>query len=498
MTGQNVTFFFEGRQLNGVRGEPIAKALFLAGVRTLSYSVKYKRPRGLHCARGRCVMCHMSVDGIPGVPTCITPLEEGMRIEREDYQPVFGSFLTAAARLLPLPAGFYYRSFTKPPLLREFFVRTVRKMAGVGRLQGDVDRRVDADPACDEDHDPRHDRRVGNFYDVIVVGAGITGMAAAISSAKKGAKVLLVDEYPFPGGHSIGFQSDPELAASRDNLIEGVDRQPSLRYHPRTTALGFYPPDTLLLGPGGSTGFEPYAGRAQTSTAIACPTPQKVMKKVRARSFVFATGANDIVPVFENNDIPGIFGSRAIRLLLERDGLKPGSHAVVYGTGPALGETAELLLHHEVSVVALIDPSDRLDGLVSSSDKLGGIQQISDTRVARVNGKDWISAVTVAGDKTHGGTSSRERSFSCDLLCTAFAGQGAYELPHQAGFEFSLMATPLDENRILLPAQTRFEPTPGAGIVYHIVGEAAGESVWTRKIDVGKEAGRDAAKPLES
>ena len=106
-----VTFYFEGRRMQGRLGEPIAKALFRAGVRTLGYSVKYRRPRGIHCARGRCVMCHMSVNGIPGVPTCITPLEADMRIEREDYRPFFAPVLTAAARWFPLAAGFYYRMF---------------------------------------------------------------------------------------------------------------------------------------------------------------------------------------------------------------------------------------------------------------------------------------------------------------------------------------------------------------------------------------------------
>ncbi|UCG52472.1 MAG: (2Fe-2S)-binding protein [Candidatus Latescibacterota bacterium] len=498
MISRNVTFFFEGHQLNGVRGEPIAKALFDAGIKTLSYSVKYKRPRGLHCARGRCVMCHMSVNGTPGVPTCITPLEEGMRIERENYQPVFGPFLTAVARLLPLPAGFYYRSFTKPSFLREFFVRTVRKMAGVGRLGTGGKLRVDGDAAAEEDRTPQGGPRIDGLYDVAVVGGGITGMAVAVSSAETGAKVLLVDEYPVPGGHSIGYQSNASLAASRDRLIESVAQHPSVHYHPNTTALGFYPPDTLLLGPGGSTGFEPCLGPTHTSSVTAGAARRRAMTRIRARSFVFATGAYDVVPVFENNDMPGIFGSRAIRLLLERDGLRPGKRAVVYGTGPALGQTAELLLHHEISVAALIDPSDRFHEAVTSSKKLGDISRISGARVIGTKGKDWISAVTVANGIFRGGDRPAETVLPCDLFCTAFAGQGAYELPHQAGFEFSLPEASLDENRVLIPDRTRVETEPGSGITCYVVGEAAGETLWNRKIDSGKETGKHAARPLDS
>ncbi len=146
MISRHVTFYFEGRPHRGVEGEPIAKALFAAGIRTLSYSVKYKRPRSIHCARGRCSTCHMSVDGVPGVPTCITPLREGMRVEREQYQPLVSPVLTTFARLVEFPAGFYYRMFTKPAPIRKMFLGTLRKMAGIGRIDPDPTYRSNKSP----------------------------------------------------------------------------------------------------------------------------------------------------------------------------------------------------------------------------------------------------------------------------------------------------------------------------------------------------------------
>ena len=82
-SGNTVTFTFEGRQMEGYSGEPIAAALAAAGIKVLSYSRKLRRPRGFFCAIGNCSSCLMKVNGIQNVRTCVTKLEEGMVIERQ-------------------------------------------------------------------------------------------------------------------------------------------------------------------------------------------------------------------------------------------------------------------------------------------------------------------------------------------------------------------------------------------------------------------------------
>lgn len=70
-TADKIHFWFEGRLLEGHAGDSIAKALFHNGIRTFSHSVKYGRPRSIHCGRGRCVKCHVEVDGKTGVKSCL-------------------------------------------------------------------------------------------------------------------------------------------------------------------------------------------------------------------------------------------------------------------------------------------------------------------------------------------------------------------------------------------------------------------------------------------
>ncbi len=81
--GNKVKFYFDGREIEGYEGEPIAAALHAAGVRVLRHSHKKKRPRGFYCAIGNCSSCLMVVDGTPNVRVCVEKLKEGMRVETQ-------------------------------------------------------------------------------------------------------------------------------------------------------------------------------------------------------------------------------------------------------------------------------------------------------------------------------------------------------------------------------------------------------------------------------
>lgn len=81
--GRLITFTYDGTEMQGYEGEPIAAALKAAGVMVHRHTKKYGMPRGIFCAIGRCTDCVMVVDGRPNVRTCVTPLEEGMRVQTQ-------------------------------------------------------------------------------------------------------------------------------------------------------------------------------------------------------------------------------------------------------------------------------------------------------------------------------------------------------------------------------------------------------------------------------
>jgi len=81
--GQEVEFVFDGKRVKGYEGEPIATALLASGVKVFRYTVKSGSPRGVFCAIGRCTDCVMTVDGMPNVRTCITPLRGGLIVQTQ-------------------------------------------------------------------------------------------------------------------------------------------------------------------------------------------------------------------------------------------------------------------------------------------------------------------------------------------------------------------------------------------------------------------------------
>ena len=81
--GRIVTFTFDGKEIQGYEGEPIAAALKAAGVMVHRYTKKEHRPRGIFCAIGRCTDCVMVVDGKPNIRTCVTPLAAGMKVQTQ-------------------------------------------------------------------------------------------------------------------------------------------------------------------------------------------------------------------------------------------------------------------------------------------------------------------------------------------------------------------------------------------------------------------------------
>ena len=191
--GRRVKFFFNGREVEAREGETIAMALYAAGIRDLSKSQKFHRPRGLFCAIGKCSSCLLTVDGIPNVRTCIIPVKEGMRVEASEGNP-------RLADNVPPP-----KKFMEPETHRT---------------------------------------------DLLVIGGGPAGLQAAIHAADMGARVTVLDEAPMLGGQLVKqthkFFGKRQLHAGvrgikiAEMLIEEVRRR-GIEIFSRTSAVGLFP-----------------------------------------------------------------------------------------------------------------------------------------------------------------------------------------------------------------------------------------------------------------
>ena len=186
-----ISFSFDGTPLQGFQGDSVASALLAAGPRVLGRSFKYHRPRGLWGMGGEEPNAIFDVQdqglGCPNQRATTLPLRAGMALRSVNTRPsAQGDWLGVmdwAQRFLP--AGFYYKTFMALGWMR--WEPMIRRMAGLGRL----------DPA----HMPAATTPALNaLCDLLVIGAGPAGLAAAKAAADQGRVVWLLDEATALGG----------------------------------------------------------------------------------------------------------------------------------------------------------------------------------------------------------------------------------------------------------------------------------------------------------
>ncbi|APR74837.1 Sarcosine oxidase alpha subunit protein [Minicystis rosea] len=281
-----VTIHLDGEALPAERGESLAAALLAADKTIVARSPKLHRPRGPSCFRGGCDGCLARVDGTPNVMLCQTPAHGGEHIRAQN---VIGS---RKADLLRVTDWFFakgidhHHMLAGVPGLSTVMQGFAAKVAGLGRL-----------PSTSEA--PRPARRID--ADVVVVGGGVAGIAAASALAAHGRSVLLVDDGLALGGALAGA---PAVAADlfASCPLDGV----TVLAH--SIAAGCYDGELLLA----TASFE----------AIL----------VRPRALVFATGAHDGTLAVPGNDLPGVFSARALCRLLH-GGLEPDGPTAIVGDG---------------------------------------------------------------------------------------------------------------------------------------------------------------------
>ncbi len=389
---RSVTFTFAGRPFTGFAGDSVGSALHAAGVRILSRSFKYHRPRGLLCCRGHCPNCLVNVDGVPNVRACVEPLREGQRVEPQHAWPSLEwDALAILDRLHFLfPVGFYYKTFIHPRRLWPAYERVLRWFAGLGRISF-------------PEEPPGEYERAHLFADVAVVGGGAAGMAGALEAARWGASVVLVDDQPELGGRwrlqtraGAGERAGWEVARELGAQITAAE---GIRVLTGATAFGLYE-DNLL-------------GVLEGNRLV----------RLRARQVIVATGGFEYPMVFENNDLPGVMLGGAAWRLQTLYGVRPGRRAVVVAGDDRGAELALELQAAGVGVQALADARAEPEAAAA-----GGIPVLAGHTVLAARGSGRVTHA-VLGDLRSGG----RREIECDLLCLTTGFEPAAGLIGQAG-----------------------------------------------------------------
>jgi sarcosine oxidase, subunit alpha len=382
-------FTFEGREYQGYSGDTISSALAAAGLPYLARSFKYHRPRSILSFANHDSNTLFQVDGVPNVRGDVTLLRAGMRVSAVN---TFGGLTRDKARVLDrfaplLPVGFYYKAFHSKRLFPRW-ERMFRRLTGLGEVTLGAARQ--ATP-----------KRYG-FCDVLVIGAGPSGLSAALAAAEAGAQVALVDEAPRLSGNGA-----PQA------LVRAAHDSPSITLFPATVAAGCY---------------------ADHWVALACDAH---LTKMRARAVVFATGVIEQPAVFRNNDLPGVMLASGAARLLSRHGVAPGRRVVIVAANLDAYVVCLELHARGVPVVAIVElrAAPESDAAVAGCVALGIPLLQAHAPYEAVRGPDgMVAGLHVAPLDAAGqldGNSSRR--IDCDAILMSVGWAAATQLFLQGG-----------------------------------------------------------------
>jgi sarcosine oxidase subunit alpha len=386
---RKIAFKYKRKKYYGLKGDTIATALFANGIRIFSRSLKYHRPRGLYSLDGECSNTCMEVNGIPNVRCENTLLEDGMVITDQNVKGSAKNDMMAFIDKLDwmMPAGFYYDTMHKPAKIWPIAMKQIRKAAGLGKLKPDFNM-------------PGKYDEVFLNADVCVIGGGPSGMMAAISSAQKGLRVILMESRPWLGGffeyRSKEYEKGQTLHDRAEQLAKEVEALENIRLFTHTSVVGVYNNNLI-------TGFT--IGKEKDVF-------DERYIEIRAKSVVVATGCIERPLIFENNERPGVMQIGCALRLAKTYGLLPGKNAV-FSIGHDLGLEAALELHDlglSISCITDIREDGQDPALVKRiEDK--NIPLFKGWVVTKVHGRKKVKRVLVSGID---GLVSKV--FSCDLL----------------------------------------------------------------------------------
>ena len=407
-------FSFDGTAFEGFAGDTVASALLANGVHRIARSFKYHRPRGIFGAGSdepnALVQVGAGSRSEPNVRATVQDLHGGLIVRSQNHWPSLrfdvGALNDIASPLIP--AGFYYKTFMWPPTPRWWlrYERAIRNAAGMGR-------------AASEPDPDRYEHEYAHC-DVLVVGAGPAGLAAALVLVSCGARVVVCDEKPAFGGSLLGGDEPIDgLPAQRwvDQTARELAGHPDVTLLARTTAFGCY--DANLVG---------LVQRLDQRGAEDADTPRERLWKVRAQAVVLASGANERSIAYANNDRPGTMLAGAVQVYAQRFGVRCGQRAVVFTNNDSAYATALSLRAIGVEVAALVDVrSDAGDSTLARRAGEAGIALRTGSIVTNAHGRHRVTAVDVQSL-----ASGRSATLDCDLVCVSGGWDPAVHLFSQA------------------------------------------------------------------
>ncbi len=433
-----ISFKFNNKTYYGYKGDTLASALLANNIHLVGRSFKYHRPRGIMTAGSEepnaIVQLHKNTSRTePNVRATEIEIYEGLEASSQNCWPSVNFDLGAINNFLSpvLPAGFYYKTFMWPASFWEKYEFFIRKSAGLGKSP------TEPDPDIYE-HKYIH-------CDVLIIGAGISGIIAAKTSAKNGFKTLLVDEKPLLGGSTIyqnseHFKINNQISSSwLEKEINEIKKIDNLEIKTRTSVAAFHGYNFLL---------------ARENLTDHLPLHQRDGKvrhrllKIRAKKVISATGSLERPLVFDNNDRPGILLSSAIEKYSNLFGVACGQKNIIFTNNDSAYETAISLFQKGINIEAIIDNRENVDSKLVKEIEKNNIKIYKGYTVVNTFGYKRINKISIMqlskdGQKVVGS----KISIDCDCLGMSGGWTPAVHLFTQSGGKLKFR----DEDQVFIP-----------------------------------------------
>ena len=377
---KSISFTFNGHILTGYEGDTLASALLANNKKLVGRSFKYHRPRGIVTAGSEEPNAIMEIGNgpykDPNTRATITELYNGLEANSQNHKGPLGFDLMAIIDFLsPLVgAGFYYKTFMWPKAFWEkFYEPAIRNAAGLGTLS------TEPDPDC-------YDKGF-RYCDILIIGAGATGLSAAITAASSGAKVILADEDFLMGGRlnteSIRVNGIPGSKWAKDT-VAALSSMENVTLMSDTTIFGVY--DHGIYG-----AIENRSSEAREDK----DKPRQVNWRIYAKRSILCAGAIERSIAFGNNDRPGIMLASAVRSYANRFAVATGDKVSVYTNNDDGWNTARDLVLKNIRVVAVIDSRSIKPVL-----RVAGAEIFMGTNVVDTKGRRALKSIKLSNGKT--------------------------------------------------------------------------------------------------